>query len=579
MLLQRLVEYAERDAANAPPTLYTLTPIASIIDLYTRAPDTASLTPTISKEEKRGVRRLAPQVTRAMGIKPLLLADNAEYTLGLARDPAKAARVAACHAAYIDILTRCAAATGEPEVVAVRDFLAHSLEALAAMLALPDDFDRGGLITFRVDGVFPIDLPKVRAFWANEHDPAAKEGGGRLMQCLICGQARPVLDRLQGKVKGVLGGQTSGTSIISANAEAFESYGLKASLIAPTCADCGEKFTKALNSLIADKGHRLYLGDATFVFWTREDVGFSFLDFVNNPTEETVKRLFSSPLTGKETTTVNDTAFYALSLSGSGGRAVVRDWIDTTVGAVKGNLAKWFAWQRMTGGRDELFAPLSVFSLATATVRESKDLTPQTARTLLHTALTGQPLPWDMLAQVVRRTRVEQRVTRPQAALIKLVLSSLGRIEATTMDELNPKHESAAYQCGRLLAVLENLQEAAIPGIKAGVGDRYFGTASSAPALVFPRLLPLAKSHLTKIERDKPGVYYRIQEQLDAVVTKIGAFPRTLTLEDQGLFGLGYFHEGAANRAAAKEGSERKKARLAGQAGQVNDASEDDAAN
>ena len=40
-------------------------------------------------------------------------------------------------------------------------------------------------------------------------------------------------------------------SLISANSDAFESYGLSASLNAPTCANCGEAFTRGINSLLA----------------------------------------------------------------------------------------------------------------------------------------------------------------------------------------------------------------------------------------------------------------------------------------------------------------------------------------
>ncbi len=79
---------------------------------------------------KRGQRRQAPQVTRASGVKPLLLNDNAEYTFGLPRqeeDPDKQAsraeRTAASHAAYMGLLGECAAATESPAVQAVLTFL------------------------------------------------------------------------------------------------------------------------------------------------------------------------------------------------------------------------------------------------------------------------------------------------------------------------------------------------------------------------------------------------------------------------------------------------------------------------
>jgi CRISPR-associated protein Csd1 len=565
MLLQRLVDYAN-ERLQLPPTLYSETVIPYIIELN-RSGELLNDAPVptanpANAREKRGMRHLAPQVARAVGIKPLLLADNAEYTLGLARETSKPERVAECHRQYMDLLTRCAAETDDAGVKAVLTFLTNDP---VSHLELPPEYDRGGLITFRVEGErYPIDSPAVQAFWAREHDPSGGHTPARTMQCIICGQQRPVLDRLQGKVKGVPGGQTSGTSIISANADAFESYGLEASLIAPTCAECGEKFTKAVNELLADERSRITMGGSAFIFWTKEKTDFNPLDYFNNPDPGAVRLLLESVRTGRTVSAIDDTAFYATSFSGSGGRAVVRDWIDTTVGAVKGNLARWFDWQAIINPMGEEATPLGLYALAAATVRDARtDLAPPTPRNLLHAALTGVPVPWDLLAQAVRRNRAEQRVTRPRAALIKLVLASQGIIQEGTMAQLELDYahattdqSTAAYHCGRLLAVLENAQDAAIPGVKAGIVDRFYGTASTAPVAVFGRLLRGVQPHLAKLDRDKHGIYVNIQRELTEVLSHLAVerdprtgqltgFPATLTLEQQGLFSLGYYHQRA----------------------------------
>src|SRR5262245_50280381 len=110
MLLQRLNEYADR--LDLPPMLYSESPVRYIIELDRTGrllnPQPTDTADPASPRTRRGQRRLLPQVQRAVGIKALLLADNAEYTLGLPRDAAKAARVAACHQAYLDLLDGCA---------------------------------------------------------------------------------------------------------------------------------------------------------------------------------------------------------------------------------------------------------------------------------------------------------------------------------------------------------------------------------------------------------------------------------------------------------------------------------------
>ena len=67
------------------------------------------------------------------------------------------------------------------------------------------------------------------------------------------------------------------------------------------------------------------------------------------------------------------------------------------------------------------------------------------------------------------------------AALIKLaLLSEQGAMEVIGPVSLNPQHPETAYHCGRLLAVLEEAQRAAMPRVTNTIVDRFFGTASSA---------------------------------------------------------------------------------------------------
>ena len=119
------------------------------------------------------------------------------------------------------------------------------------------------------------------------------------------------------------------------------------------------------------------------------------------------------------------------------------------------------------------------------------------------------------------------------------------------MAQLETDNHDPAYLCGRLLALLESIQQAAIPGVNATITDRFFGTASSAPASVFGHLIRGAMAHLGKLRKEKPGTYEALRRRLAEVQEPLRTFPRTLTLEQQGLFGLGYFHQQAADRAAA----------------------------
>ncbi len=73
---------------------------------------------------------------------------------------------------------------------------------------------------------------------------------------------------------------------------------------------------------------------------------------------------------------------------------------------------------------------------------------------------------------------------------------------------------------------------------------------SQAPALHLGRLVNNAKNHLGKIAQDKPKLAFWFEDRIAEIASRIGdAAPRTLTLEEQSLFALGYYQQLAQLRA------------------------------
>ena len=89
---------------------------------------------------------------RAAGIRPLLLADKADYTLGYAAEEKRAKRAADCHQAYLALVERCAAETEEPDVRAVLNFLHNDP---LGQIQPGESFDPSGIMTFRVEDPEP----------------------------------------------------------------------------------------------------------------------------------------------------------------------------------------------------------------------------------------------------------------------------------------------------------------------------------------------------------------------------------------------------------------------------------------
>ena len=108
---------------------------------------------------------------------------------------------------------------------------------------------------------------------------------------------------------------------------------------------------------------------------------------------------------------------------------------------------------------------------------------------------------------------------------------------------LNKNCKDPAYLLGRLFAVLEFVQKDANPGITSTIRDRYFNSACATPASVFPILIRLKNSHIKKLERDNAGTKVYYEKLLTEILGELNKIPVRLTLEEQGMFDLGYYHQ------------------------------------
>jgi CRISPR-associated protein Csd1 len=199
---------------------------------------------------------------------------------------------------------------------------------------------------------------------------------------------------------------------------------------------------------------------------------------------------------------------------------------------------------------------------------ELAELPPQIPTQLLHGALRGRsmPLPQSALTAALRRQQLDQenKLNPARLALIKACLirsqnqSTINYQQQVPMTEsLNPESLDPAYLCGRLFAVFDRLQYLALGGVNAGVVERYYASASVTPALVMGRLFRNAQFHLAKAEG---GIAENVRKDFEAITCALGdRFKPTLTLEEQGRFALGFYHQKAEYR---RRTGERKEAQV-----------------
>lgn len=587
MILKELVAYADRleREGKALPFMYAPQSIKWLVDIR---PDGTfrSLNRTTSGVTGRrdpGKSFNAPNVVRGVDIKPKILADKAEFVFGLGEGNQE--RLAKQREAFLQLVQACATETGRDDVRAVASWLS-SLDPQAfhaEHLAGESDYTSADQFAFMVDGRLLIDLPEVQKFWANICTPA--EEGAFVAQSLISGDIGPSMSIEPVKIKGIFGGQTAGMNYISANASAFESYGLRSSAIAPVTFDEARKYATAMNALLADRNTSLSVGGVTYAFWTSEGGIPPVGPVIKDPeaVETAVKRgRLGSITTAPKPVQVdpaefrdalqsifqppgvkisNEAAFYSLGMTPSGSRIAVRTHLKSTVGATTQRLAQYFAQQDMAPMTEEHFGKLyGLYVLIGAMYRDpKKEKTEADTDALVRFALSGGTLPHSFLQRLAARNRAEKTVTRPRAALTKMVL--LSRSKEFQMDEhkdlthLDESYPSAAYHLGRLLAVLDDIQHAVMKANTTLV-DRFYGSMSTTPYAVMGRLIQGSQAHLQKLRKENKFRHDEKQELLQSVMVKLqprDVPQRPLTIREQALFSLGFYHQKAALAAEMRE--------------------------
>jgi len=187
---------------------------------------------------------------------------------------------------------------------------------------------------------------------------------------------------------------------------------------------------------------------------------------------------------------------------------------------------------------------------------KDKDAAPLLAGAVFRAILINAPYPAALYYAIINRIRADMddsskgivKINYARAAIIKAYLlrkyrhqPNHGFQEVLTM-ALNEQSTHPAYVLGRLFAVLEKAQQDAIGNVNASIKDRYFTSACASPASVFPILLRLSQHHIAKAEY---GYTYdrRIQEILGLLDVESNPIPARLTLDEQGVFVLGYYHQ------------------------------------
>lgn len=544
MILQALKEYYDRKAAEPDsgiaPLGWERKEIPFVIVL--REDGTLVQVEDTRENTKRAKPFLVPQGTkRTSGVAANLLWDTVEYATGIVCK-SKPGRVSAQHAAF---LARLEELEGCPSIAPVRAFLASPgfRERLSAEPAWPEAAADCAFLTFRIVG-HPDSIarePDVLArLSTTSHLP---ENAAR---CLVSGELDDIAN-IHPAIKGVVDAKSTGANIVCFNFPAACSFGKEKGFNAPVGRRAAFEYTTALNNLLSkDSRQKMTVGDATAVFWssrptTLEDEFAAF--FAEPPKDDpdrgtaAVERLLASVHTGAWTADPDPARFYVLGLAPNAARISVRFWHTGTVAEMSTRFADWFENLRIDHGpkaRDHL--PMKTLLKSLAPLQDIDKLSPNLTGALMRSILDGTPYPAALLASAILRNKAERDIPYPRAKLLKAILNRNHERNLTvSLDKTNP---DIGYRLGRLFAALERIQQAANPGLNATIRDRFYSSASSTPAAVFGNLMRLKNHHLAKLAKT---AYF--ENLLGEILDGVTAFPPHLTLPEQGMFAIGYYHQ------------------------------------
>lgn len=591
MILQALTRYyeilAEDESSDIPRLGYSSAGVSYALNISSEGELLGVIPLKIPGENGKKLvpqKMIVPeQEKKASGIKSNFLCENSSYIMGVgkidemdeAKRKKKQDRISACFEAFKDLHIKILKDVKCIEANALMNYVnrweVENAESSIILKEYIEDFYAGANLVFRLDGGGYIHHNKLILKAWEEYK--ANSEGSKKMQCLDNGEYAYVA-RLHQNIKGVRGAQSVGAAIVSFDKDsgAYESYGREKEqgLNAPVSEYAAFAYTTVLNSMLSDNAYKQYLGDTTVVFWAESPKKY-YQDFASlfiapdelksidntkyardNGAVKEVKAVFEKISKGLaigdfSTSFDKNVKFYILGLAPNVARLSIRFFIANTFGEFIQNISRHYQDLRIEKQFQEEQDLFSLWRLLNETVSpkaNDKAASPILAGAVLRAIMTGSPYPAALFNSIMLRIRAEHAINYNKAAIIKayLIRNSNKFMEVLTVS-LNEQSNNKAYLLGRLFAVLEKAQQDASEGqLKATIRDRYFTSACATPASVFPILLRLSQHHISKAEFGKSNDN-RISAILNMLEMEQKPIPSHLSLEEQGVFVLGYYHQ------------------------------------
>lgn len=486
--------------------------------------------------------------------KARLLLDKYEETLGFDKEK---------HETYLKKLTVYKEVKELTPVFSFYDKPEEIEKVRTAFAEYPPTKQKGNM-TFMIDSERLLSYESVKNAIKKKYEDGLISKRQEHLLCAICGtDTYPILDEPHGSVK-LPKGQTAGSMLVSYNTNAYESYNLRGNLNSGICTNCARNYIEALqylvrngHEIITEKGEKKFrysnrqnISDDTIVlFWTKEqDNDIDPFSDISQPTEERVRKLFSSIATGEYERIDTDVEnfFYCCTMSSAAARIAVRDWMAISISQYQKNLKQWFDDIETVKDGETIYPGIN--NILNSCIKKKTKPTQSDAKAkarigtiLWYAALTNTSLPLIILQSVL--TQIEHSYFSPEkSTVVRLVLNRSAKKTYNMKKELDEQNESKAYLCGRLFALVCKLQFMAQGEVNSSIKDRFFASASNNPSRAMGILLT---KYVPVYQKKTKGAYVTA---ITEIAARIGHFPDKLALTERGEFALGYYYQYAAKQ-------------------------------
>ena len=446
------------------------------------------------------------------------------------------------------------------DITAIRSFYKNSRESILGLVSqdvLWEDIKKNlskkySTFSFRIEGDLKIVAEKKEILQLEY----CEDGSRADSLCLISGKHGPSVDTTTATM--IPGSQATAKLVAFQVNSGYDSYGKTKCGNAPISEEAEFAYTTALNSML-QKGSRnqFKLGSRTFVFWASnnneasvetEESLFELLGFSEEANDDPnanlmkVRKVFESIYSGIMKTGLDD-KFYILGLAPNSARIAVVYWSETTLKDFAEKILCHFNDMEIHDTRKDKKPYMGIREIISSVTLGGKmsDATPNLPEAVVKSIFQALPYPQTLYSACIRRIRAEQKLTITRAAIIKAYLNRQSNNNKKIDIMLDKDNNNQGYLCGRLFAVLENLQFAA--NKQDSIRSSYMNAASTTPSTVFSTILKLSNSHYGKLAKDKKGLANFFDNQKKEIMAMLQEFPDTLELNDQGRFFLGYYHQ------------------------------------